>query len=121
MGNFYVNFSVKGAEPRQVAGALQGAGRRSVVTPSQAGCVVAFDKEADTQATMRPEVGSLLSRATNCPVLAVLNHDDDVLCYWLFERGELSDSYNSNPGASRKTPAACLLGRRAMRRNSAPR
>ncbi len=100
MGNFYVNFSVKGAEPRQVASALEGVGRRAIVTPSQSGYVVAYDEEADRQAT-RPilEVGSLLSRETGRPVLAILNHDDDVLCYWLFEGGELSDSYNSNPDA----------------------
>lgn len=44
-------------------------------------------------------VGSLLSRDVGRPVVAVLNHDDDVLCYWLFERGELVDAYNSNPDA----------------------
>lgn len=100
MGNFYVNFSVKGAAPRQVADILERAGRRAIVTPSHGGYVVAYDEEADSQAT-RPilSVGSLLSREAGRPVLAVLNHDDDVLCYWLFEGGELADSYNSNPDA----------------------
>jgi hypothetical protein len=100
VGNFYVNFSVRSADPQQAADVLERAGRRAIVTPSRGGYVVVYDKEADRQAT-EPimEVGCLLSRETGHPVFAVLNHDDDVLCYWLFEAGELSDSYNSNPDA----------------------
>ncbi len=98
MGNFYVNFSVKGAEQQPVADALRRAGRTAIVTPPQNGYVVVFDEEADSQA-VEPilEVGGLLSREVSSPVLAVLNHDDDILCYWLFEGGELTDSYNSRP------------------------
>lgn len=100
MGNFYVNFSVKGADQRQVVEALERAGRRAIVTPPQGEYIVAYDEEADSQA-MEPiqEVGGFLSRELARPVLAVLNHDDDILCYWLFEAGELTDTYNSNPGA----------------------
>jgi hypothetical protein len=100
MGNFYVNFVVKDAEPKQVADTLGRAGRRAVVTPSKGSHVVAFEEEADSQATNAIlEVGCLLSRELSRPVFAALNHDDDVLCYWLFEGGELADSYNSAPGA----------------------
>ena len=62
--------------------------------------MVVYDKEADTQA-MEPilELGALLSHEVERPVFAVLNHDDDVLCFWLFEGGALVDSYNSDPGA----------------------
>ena len=100
MGSFYVNFSVKEAESRQVADALKRGGRRAIVTPSRGGYVVAYDDEADRQA-IQPilAVGRLLSREVGRPVLAVLNHDDDILCYWLFTGGELVDSYNSNPAA----------------------
>lgn len=100
MGNFYANFSVKDAESKRVADALERAGRRAIVAPPQRGYVVAYEEEADTQATAPIlEVGGLLSREIDRPVLAVLNHDDDILCYWLFERGELVDSYNSDPDA----------------------
>ncbi|MDG3004331.1 hypothetical protein [Paludisphaera mucosa] len=111
MGNFYVNFSVKGADPRKVADALGRAGRRAIVTPVQSGFVVAYEKEADTQAT-RPivEVGAMLSRELDRTVLAVLNHDDDVLFYWLFAEGELADSYNSDPDAFKEEEGTPPLG-----------
>ena len=98
MGNFYVNFSVKRDDPRQIVAALKRAGRKAVVTPSINGFVVVYEQKTDTQDTEAIEqVGSLLSRDADAPVLAVLNHDDDVLCYWLFEKGHLADSYNSCP------------------------
>jgi hypothetical protein len=107
MGNFYVNFSVKGAEQRQVAEVLEHAGRRAIVTPTQEGYVVVYDEEADRQAIrLILTVGALLSRDLDRPALAVLNHDDDVFCYWLFVRGELFDSYNSNPDAFEEEPGA---------------
>jgi hypothetical protein len=61
---------------------------------------VAYNEEAESQ-SMRSilAVGRLLSREVGRPVLAVLYHDDDILCYWLFEGGELVDSYNTNPDA----------------------
>jgi hypothetical protein len=69
-----------------------------VWSPPQSGYVVAYDEEADSQA-IEPilRVGSLLSQEAQASVLAVLNHDDDILCYWLFEQGQLTDSYNSRP------------------------
>ncbi|QEH35092.1 hypothetical protein OJF2_36370 [Aquisphaera giovannonii] len=99
MGNFYVNFSVKGGEPRAIADALGRAGRVALVTPARGGYAVAFDREADTQAIAPiAEVGGLLSRELERPVLAVLNHNV-VLAYWLFEWGLVTDSYNSDPDA----------------------
>ncbi len=107
MGNFYVNFVVKDAEPPQVADVLGRAGRRAIVTPSKGGHVVAFDEEADSQATGPIlDLGSLLSRELSRPVFAALNHDDDMLCYWLFEGGDLADSYNSDPDAFEKEHGA---------------
>jgi hypothetical protein len=100
VGNFYVNFSIKDAEQKQVADALARGGRRAIVTPADGGYVVAYDEEAESQSTGSIlAVGRLLSREMDRPVLAALNHDDDILCYWLFECGELADSFNSNPDA----------------------
>ena len=96
MGNFYVNFSVKSTDQPRVADLLREAGRVAIIMPPHNGFTVVFDQEADSQA-VEPilEVGTMLSRQL-APVIAFLNHDD-ILCYWLFERGELVDEYNSCP------------------------
>jgi hypothetical protein len=100
MGNFYVNFSVKDADQERVADALRRERRHAIVTPEDGGFVVVYDEEAESQSTRSIlAVGRLLSGGVGRPVLATLNHDDDILCYWLFEGGELVDSYNSDPDA----------------------
>ncbi len=98
MGNFYVNFSVKKSDPQEVVSVLERMGRSAFVTPAVGGYVTIFDKEADSQDTAEIEkLGIALSQETASPVLAVMNHDDDVLCYWLFENGGMIDHYNSFP------------------------
>ena len=62
------------------------------------GSVVVFDKESDSQNShVIAQLGADLSRTLDCPVLAVINHDD-VLIYQLFERGARIDRYCSAPG-----------------------
>jgi len=57
-----------------------------------------FDEEADSQSVeIVFGLGSKLSAEVECPVLAVLNHDDDILMYGLFEDGKLTDHYNAAP------------------------
>ena len=96
MGNFYTNFTLRGPEQEAVVKAL--AGRSAMVTPKRTGCVVVFDEECDEQdMELIATVGKELSGKLDCPVLAVLNHDDDVLWYQLWWNGELADEYNSCP------------------------
>lgn len=96
MGNFYTNFTLRGPSQQAVVKAL--AGRSAFVTPVQQGCIVVFDEESDTQnGEVIGTLASRLSRELDCPVLAVLNHDDDILWYQLYLGGELADEYNSAP------------------------
>jgi hypothetical protein len=39
-----------------------------------------------------------VSERLGAPVIAFLVHDSDFFCYWLCDRGELLDYYNSCPG-----------------------
>jgi len=97
MGNFYTNYTIKGPRQHEVAAAL--AGRKAVVACGENGCVVVFDKQSDHQD--EEEIAALaaqLSARFNCPVLAVMNHDDDILWYQLYESGKLTDEYDSSPG-----------------------
>jgi hypothetical protein len=97
MGNFYTNYTLRGPSQQAVAAALTG--RRARVTPARDGCVVAFDEASDSQdTTIIAELASKLSRELTCPVLAILNHDDDILWYQLFLNGVLADEYDSTPG-----------------------
>jgi hypothetical protein len=96
VGNFYTNYTLRGPSQKAVADAL--AGRAAIVTPAQDGCVVVFDQESDEQNEgIIAELASRLSGQFRCPLLAVLNHDDDILWYQLYLSGELVDEYNSTP------------------------
>jgi hypothetical protein len=97
MGNFYTNYTLRGPSPQAIVALL--AGRSAFVTPAQDGCVVVLDEESDEQDTdIITLLASRLSRELRCPVLAVLNHDDDIFWYQLYLSGELADEYDSSPG-----------------------
>lgn len=97
MGNFYVNYTLKGPTPQAVADALTG--RSALVTPTHSGCVVVFDEQSDDQdQAVISELASQLSHALRCAALAALNHDDDIFWYQLYQSGALTDEYNSSPG-----------------------
>ena len=97
MGGFYTNYTLRGPSQEAVANAL--AGRRAIVAPESNGCVVAFDEASDDQdQEVIAALASHLSGSLHCPVLAVLDHDDDILWYQLYEDGQLTDEYDSSPG-----------------------
>ncbi len=99
MGSFYANFTAFGIGASRVADILKGLQRDAFVASSVGDFTVFYDREADEQVEAAIVlVGSQVSQTCNCPVLAVLNHDDDILCYWLFKAGEQITFYNSNPG-----------------------
>lgn len=96
MGGFYTNYTVRGASQDAVARALRG--RRAIVAPARDDCVVAFDEASDHQDTDGiTELAVRLSRELSCPVLAVIDHDDDFLWFTLAVNGETVDTYDSNP------------------------
>jgi hypothetical protein len=99
VGNFYVNYSTRGRDREAVAECLRSAKRKAFVSPTINDTTVVFDEGADTQdEAIIKDVGKRISKVLAAPVLAVINHDDDILAYWLFEGGEISDEYNSCPG-----------------------
>lgn len=98
MGNLYVNHTVRTGDASAVAGVLRVAGRRAWVAPAVDGQVVVYDEAADSQAEPAFRgVARLLSRELGAPCLMVLNHDDSVLLYELYEAGQRTEAYSSNP------------------------
>lgn len=97
MGNFYVNHTIRGASLDAVAKAM--VGRPCIIAPAENNYVVVYDAESDTQdAEAITGLGQKLSRDLNATVLAVLNHDDDILFFQLFQNGHVTDEYDSTPG-----------------------
>ncbi len=108
MGNFYANYTLRGPSQQLVAAAV--AGRSAIVTPAQHGCVVVFDEESDEQnPEVIAELASWLSAQLRSPLLAVLNHDDDILWYQLYLSGELVDEYSSAPGYCNTTDEGAAM------------
>lgn len=97
MGNFYTSFTVRGADQKSVVKAMSG--RKGAFSPTVNGYTVIWDEKCETQdESLIHSLGQKLSSALAAPVLAVLNHDDDILWYALFDSKRKLDEYNSAPG-----------------------
>jgi hypothetical protein len=98
MGNFYANLTLQGTSADAVVRELSAAGRNAFVSQESRGLVMVFDEGCDTQDVQQlSDLASSLSRSLDCVALGVLNHDDDVFYFELWDRGEQKDEYNSNP------------------------
>lgn len=98
MGNFYTNVTLRTADQPGVVAVLRTAQREALVSQPAKGYIVVFDRESEDQdIDVLKRLGALLSTKLRCATLAVLNHDDDVLAYWLHENGKLRDAYVSAP------------------------
>jgi hypothetical protein len=98
MGSFYVNATAKGRTQSQVHSFLAQMRRKAFVFPTINGFTTFCDAEAETQEPKAiDELGRKASVALQCPIFCVLNHDDDILWYALYEDGEISDEYDSFP------------------------
>lgn len=99
MGNFYTNITLRGASHDRITRLLSAWGERAYVSPMLNECIVVYPASTESQDVgLLNALAARLSTEASCPALAVLNHDDDVLAYWLFVRGRLLDSYDSSPG-----------------------
>ena len=99
MGNFYVNMTAKGANQDEVLATLAKLKRKAFVFPTVNGFTTFCDALSETQEPgVIDELARKASNDLGCPLLCVLNHDDDVLWFGLYKKGELLDEYDSFPG-----------------------
>jgi hypothetical protein len=98
MGHFYTNFSALESDRPKIIGVLKAMERRAFFAADREWCTI-YDEETESQYhDSIQQLGQQLSQHLQSPVLGVLNHEDDVLEYWLFDRGIVLDHYNSWPG-----------------------
>jgi hypothetical protein len=99
MGNFYTNITLRSEDTGRIMQTLTEQGRTAFVAEPREGFSVVYDRASDEQdPEVIDEVATQLSKGLGCAALAVLNHDDDVLWYGLYDRGKLVDEYSSAPG-----------------------
>jgi hypothetical protein len=98
MGSFYTNVTLRVADRSRVKLDVNSHGLTAFVSRPENGAVVVFERSAEEQdpAVLERLAGDLSGRL-GCAALAVLNHDDSVLMYSLFEAGRRVDAYNSAP------------------------
>ena len=98
MGSFYTNITLRTTDTGRVVSALRIAHRVALVSAPKQGCIVVCDEATEEQdLDVLRALTSLLSRECNCAALGVMNHDDDVLLYFLADAGTVVDEYNSAP------------------------
>jgi hypothetical protein len=99
MGSFYTNITLRGPDKDAVLEVLRRNNLRAYVSQTRDHFTVVYDLETESQdEELVCHITELLSREFACPALAVLNHDDDLLAYYLYVCGDRVDSYNSAPG-----------------------
>lgn len=98
MGNFYVNLTTVGPDQQQVVECLNTLNRIAYVGPTIGNATVLYDKEADSQSAAVVTLGQSVSKSLDCSLLALGNHDDDILFFWLIEHGAVKCEYDSFPG-----------------------
>lgn len=100
MGSFFVNFHVRSKDDDAVREAASVSGAVQFhVAPPRRGWVSVYEQRASTQddkAIVR--LATELSSRLQTACIAFLVHDSDIACYWLMDRGEMRDEYNSDPG-----------------------
>jgi hypothetical protein len=97
LGSFYTNHTVRGTSQAKLLEWLHD--RPAYVSKSERGLSVVLDAECEDQdGEVLASLAKRMSGDLNCHVLAILNHDDDVLYFELYENGNKIDEYNSSPG-----------------------
>ena len=101
MGGFYVSYTIQSKDEETLRRTLAG---REAAYAKVGNFILLGDRESDNQdGDVIMKLSEQISRSLNTAVLAVMNHDDDILLYWLYRGGHLLDSYDSAPDYFKET------------------
>lgn len=100
MGSFLSNLHVRDAGASAIANALRAwaAPPTYVAAAPTNGWTGVYPDEIGQDSDRLAQLALRLSAQVVSPVIAFLVHDSDILFYWLYDRGELVDYFNSAPG-----------------------
>lgn len=97
MGAFYTNFTIATTEQDKLTALLKKLGRNAYISAAAGNFTYVYDENCEQNGDETEELAKKISQALDSVVLAAMNHDDDILIYLLYDKGELIDSYNSCP------------------------
>ncbi len=99
MGLFCVNLHFRTTDDTALSAALRRQGITQFrVLPAKFGWTTLYEERASQQDERQIRyLGSTLSQDLKVAAIAFLVHDSDIACYWLFDKGQLLDEYNSCP------------------------
>lgn len=102
MGNFYTNITVRA--PLEEACSLLSSLRREAFVGAADGFSIVCDRETDRTHDLDAlaSLAMTISRRLTGPALAVLNHDDDVLLFGLYEDGALACEWGGSTATSKR-------------------
>jgi hypothetical protein len=98
MGNFSTSIAIISDEYDSVASFLKKKKRVAFITKPKNGIIYLYDEKCDQNYNQIKQLSKKISSEFKCLALAFNNHDDDALCYWLFDCGNEKDQYESAPG-----------------------
>lgn len=85
MGNSYANVVVRGPSEEAVIDLVHGLARRALVVRYDDALTFVYDEEAEKAEGVVESLALTLATRLDCPTLAALNHDNDVLMLWLYD------------------------------------
>lgn len=98
MGNFCKNVTVKGPHRQAIVDFLVDMGGLFYVSPTvDTITTIAANHTYLQNSDVLANFARTLSQQFQCPALAVINHDDDVFAYVLYDGGGRDHAYNSSP------------------------
>lgn len=107
MGNFYTNITLTGAPAAAAVAELTALGREAWVADVGPGCVV-YDRRCEDQDTeVLAALAEHLATRLSTRAFAVLNHDDDVLWFQLYDGADLVAEYANSGGPRTRVGALC--------------
>ncbi len=109
MGNFYTNITVRGVEAGRTVKALLDLGREAYVLELNPYSVV-FDRQSEDQDTrIVAALAEHLAIKLEAVAFAVLNHDDDILWFQVYEQSDLVAEYANRGGPKTNVEALCRV------------